>query len=65
MSDESVIWQAAETLIDRFGDAAVEQAEMRARELHASHNFEASAFWTAVRHATEALLRRRSTPSLH
>lgn len=65
MTDDSAVWPAAANLIGRFGDAAVEEAGLRAHELRESGNAEAAAFWTAVRQAVEVLLHRRLDRSVH
>jgi hypothetical protein len=65
MDQDPNIRQAAETFIDRFGDAAIKEADVRARELREAKNAEATAFWVAVKAAVEALLKSRHQRSIH
>lgn len=62
MVDNLEACEAAENLIARFGDGALEQAEIRARELREEGHTEACLFWVEVKHVIRLLIeQRRST----
>jgi hypothetical protein len=65
MIDDRKIWQAAKNLLERYGDRAAEQAEIRVRELGEEGEEEAAAFWMHVKRATESLIADKNNGPLH
>ncbi|MGF1611372.1 MAG: hypothetical protein ACFCUQ_18360 [Kiloniellales bacterium] len=58
--DETVkVFEAASTLIERFGETAAEEAERRALELRDEGKREAYLFWLEVLEQVRALLEQR------
>ena len=65
MIDDRKIWQAARNLLERYDEDAVEQAEIRVRELREEGQSDAVAFWMHVKRAIESLLQERKDGPLH
>jgi hypothetical protein len=63
MPGEQEAWEAAQTLIARFGEDALEEAEIRARELREEGRIEACLFWIEVKNAVRLLLKQQGGSS--
>ena len=59
------IWRAAQNMIDRFGDRALSQINLRIRELEWQGNSEAQAAWLRIRAAARALLDSSNDKTSH
>jgi hypothetical protein len=56
MDEDPRVLEAARNFIDRYGEAAVGEAELRARELADQDSPDAHAFWLKVKIAVSKLL---------
>lgn len=56
MIDESEIWRAAQTMIDRYGDAALTQINLRIQELERHGDRDARSAWLRIRAAAQAIM---------
>jgi len=65
MTDEREIWQSAQEIIDRYGDDALRQINIRIAELQRSGEDEAGSVWLRIRDAAKALLEARDRKSTH
>lgn len=48
MTDNSEVWEAARSFIERYGKAAAREADKRADELGAARERESAALWRAI-----------------
>lgn len=65
MSGKEHIWQAAQNMIDRFGDDALRQVDKRAEELREHQEWDAHKLWLEIRKAVEELLERSKGGDIH
>lgn len=63
MTENREACEAAANLIARFGEGALEQAEVRARELREAGRTDACLFWIEVKHAVRNLMEERRRAS--
>ena len=57
MASRQEIWKAAQNMIDRYGDAALQQADLRIEELCQLDEKEAVRLWHEIRLAIEEILK--------
>lgn len=58
MANEQHIWNAAQNMIDRYGDDAVRHVDLRIEELRQHNKPEAEKLWQEIRRAVQELLER-------
>ena len=65
MSEEREIWISAQKMIDRFGQGALDQIDLRIAELRNSEEPQAIELWTRIRNAAIKLLDDDNPGSRH
>ena len=65
MGQATDVFEAAIKLIERFGDKAVQEAEMRVRELQEEGEQNAWRFWTKVLQQVRSLTEQQSSGKRH
>ena len=65
MSEDREIWKSAQEMIDRYGQEALSEINIRMVELEKLDETDALSVWRQIRDATEALLESRKPGSQH
>ena len=65
MIPEIDIWRAANLMIKRYGDKAVEESAARADELAAQDDYKGEAVWRRITHAVRELANHTPAGPLH
>ncbi|MGI9351202.1 MAG: hypothetical protein ACR2O3_06545 [Rhizobiaceae bacterium] len=65
MASRREIWKAAQNMIDRYGDAALQQADLRIEELCQLDEKEAVRLWHEIRLAIKEILNKPTSDNGH
>ena len=65
MTSRQEIWKAAQNMIDRYGDEALQQAELRIEELCQLDEKEAVCLWQKIRLSIEEILKKPTSETGH
>ena len=65
MSEDREIWKSAQEMIDRYGQDALSEINIRMVELEKLDETDALSVWRQIRDATETLLESRKPGSQH
>ena len=59
MPEAPEVWKSAEEMIERYGDGALREINLRIEELDRMGEVAALSFWLEIRRAAEALIESR------
>jgi hypothetical protein len=65
MANSREVWKSAQRMIDRFGDDALHQVDVRIRELKQLKQLEARLFWLKIRDAVQDLIKEKDRGRKH